>query len=220
MQLALNRVLYIWSKFNEDISYYQGLNDLASVFFVVYASYKFGNVQNDGFARSGYQDMLNYLPSIEADVYWSLDSLISSIRRVHVFHEGGVYAVPMVEAIEKLTNMLHPELVEHFNSLGITFVHFSFRWMLCFMSREVSTLNLLTLWDRYIVTEDGFAKFHIYFCAAYLSRFATKLIEYTDMADIIILLQQPKTKAWKEEDMKSIMQSAKQIEEAFPLSSL
>ena len=72
-------MLFIWSKTNEEVGYFQGLNDLAVPFFIVYLSAYFGNELQD-ISQKLDSMTISELATIEADVYWSLNALTEQLE--------------------------------------------------------------------------------------------------------------------------------------------
>jgi len=221
VRLALERVLYIWSKENPDISYFQGLNDLACPFLIVYLTSCFGPLgdhHNDYESNTHIQKLEQYLVAIEADVFWSLQALFSGLRKQQPLHPGGVHSEAMMSEFRILMENVHPKLVQHLDKVGIEFSHFSFRWILCFMSRELTTKNLIVLWDTYIAEGDkGFAKFHLYICVAFLMELSEVLFETNDLGQCMYILQKPPTAYWTEADVKSLIEKASHYRKKFSL---
>jgi hypothetical protein len=71
--------LYIWSKCNEEIGYFQGLNDVAVPFFVVYLSAFFSNDLSEISSKLDKMQVKEVI-SIEADVFWSLHALTDQLK--------------------------------------------------------------------------------------------------------------------------------------------
>jgi hypothetical protein len=78
---------------------------------------------------------------------------MTALKQGVVFSDGGMHAEGMVRnfafdmfclywkvnSFRHLMLKIDKPLVERLDSFGIDFIMFSFRWMLCFMSREVLT---------------------------------------------------------------------------------
>jgi len=208
-QESLKRLLYIWSMINNDISYFQGLNELCTPMFLVFLTYRFGDISNDGFINNTFfhSKGKTYLPSIEADTFWCLTNIITMLKNKYIFTEGGLFAEPMVTKFELLITKIDPKLQSHLSTMGIHFFHFSFRWMLCLMIREFSIKNLIYIWDRYI-TYEGFSDLHILFCAAFLIEFSEACLKCKDMSNILVNLQHLPTQNWTFKEIDKIFDRA------------
>ena len=73
------RLLFLWSKSNPDIGYFQGLNDVAVPFFIVYLSSFFSNNLDDITLKLDKIEPKK-LVNIEADVFWSLYALTDQLK--------------------------------------------------------------------------------------------------------------------------------------------
>eukprot|EP01130_Rhizamoeba_saxonica_P012871 TRINITY_DN5469_c0_g1_i1.p1 TRINITY_DN5469_c0_g1~~TRINITY_DN5469_c0_g1_i1.p1 ORF type:complete len:376 (+),score=68.43 TRINITY_DN5469_c0_g1_i1:52-1179(+) len=215
LQKSLERLLYVWSKTNEEVSYFQGLNDLASPFYIVFLTSCFGPLSdsNHEFINNTafHENAKKYIPAIEADVFWCLTSLMTSLSDRYNISSGGVHGEPMVDEFKQIMEVINPRLVSHLDNMGITFFHFSFRWMLCFMMRELTTVNIIHLWDEYITRRDGFTRFHLYFCAAYLNDFAPLFMNLTDMGQVLMILQKLPSKKWNKYELDRILTQARNL---------
>eukprot|EP01127_Copromyxa_protea_P023949 TRINITY_DN921_c0_g1_i3.p1 TRINITY_DN921_c0_g1~~TRINITY_DN921_c0_g1_i3.p1 ORF type:complete len:399 (-),score=49.07 TRINITY_DN921_c0_g1_i3:40-1236(-) len=219
---ALNRILFIWSKENAHISYFQGLNDLVTPFLIVFLVSRFGGLtdfNNEYIQNSHFKAHLKtYLPSIEADTYWCLTKMMNDLQNTITFTEGGIHAEEMMTKFKDLMTRINPKLVAHLEGVGIDFIMFSFRWMLCFLSRELSTKNLIILWDNYISQgTNGFATFHLYVCAAFLQELSPLLVkEGTDLADCMYFLQHPPSMLWEASNMDALINEARRLWALYP----
>lgn len=237
VQASLERVLYLWARKHSETSYFQGLNDLASVIMVVFLECTLPDLADVG--QAGQADLLDHLglPSfessflaspacnealesalycVEADVYHCLSVLLDSIKRYHIFSPGGVYSESMVVHFEEIVKRADPELHAHIVQNDLMFIQFAFRWMLCLFTRELETKNLICLWDSYIVENLGFSLFHIYVCAAYLMELRAQLLG-NDMITMMGFLQRAPTGHFTKHDVHRLVQNAAELYSRYPL---
>lgn len=237
VQASLERILYLWARKHPETSYFQGLNDLASVIMVVFLECTLPDLADVG--QSGQEDLLEHLglPSfessflaspvcnealesalycVEADAYHCLCVLLDSIKRFHIFSPGGVYSESMVVHFEEIVKRADPELHAHIVSNDLMFIQFAFRWMLCLFTRELETRNLICLWDSYIVENLGFSLFHIYVCAAYLLELRSQLLG-NDMITMMGFLQRAPTGHFTKHDVHRLVQNAAELYSRQPL---
>ena len=75
----MNRALFVWSKVNENIGYFQGLNDIAAIFYIIYF---FSFFNNDMSEVSKKLDIIgkSQVLSVEADIFYSLCSLTDKLN--------------------------------------------------------------------------------------------------------------------------------------------
>eukprot|EP01125_Pyxidicula_operculata_P008596 TRINITY_DN2874_c1_g1_i3.p1 TRINITY_DN2874_c1_g1~~TRINITY_DN2874_c1_g1_i3.p1 ORF type:complete len:327 (-),score=33.70 TRINITY_DN2874_c1_g1_i3:37-1017(-) len=215
IKLSLERILFVWSVENRHISYFQGLNDLASLFFIVSLTSCFGHLTDDTERAKDkkFEDYLSiYLPAIEADTYWCISELMQTLVSQHPIASGGVHAESMMSIFRIYSEQLEPELISHLDKVGIEFAHFSFRWMLCLMTREFSTGNSIKLWDTYIIKHpNGFTQFHIFVCIALLIELRPLLMETDDLGKCMYILQKPPTIYWDESNLSVLIKKASEI---------
>jgi len=141
IRIALQRILFIWAKENEDISYFQGLNDLACPFLIVYFTSCFGPSAdcNDEYESNKRirQNLEQYLVAIEADVYWSITALFNGLRKLQPLHSGGVHSESMMSEFRILMEQINPSLVKHLDSIGIEFSFFFISMVSLFYDKRV-----------------------------------------------------------------------------------
>lgn len=237
IQSSLERILYLWARSHPETSYFQGLNDLASIILVVFLECTLPNLAD--VSKPGQQDLLDHLdlPSfessflaspqcdealqsalycVEADAYHCLCILLDSIKRYHVFSPGGVYSESMIVHFEEIIKRADPELHKHLQDSDLLFIQFAFRWMLCLFTRELETKNLVCLWDSYIIENLGFPLFHIYVCAAYLIELRSQLLG-NDMITMMGFLQRAPTGHFTKHDVHRLVQNASEIFSRYPL---
>ena len=91
---------------------------------------------------------------------------------------------------------------------GVSLLQFAFRWMNCFMMRDLPMPLILRLWDTYMAQgTDGFSVFHIYVCAAFLVHWS-KDIRARQMPDLMLFLQHLPTDAWCVSDLEDVLAQA------------
>jgi len=208
-QSSLKRLLYVWSMVNSDVSYFQGLNELVSPFFLIFLTNKFGDVSNDSFITntSFLLEAKKVLLAIESDTFWCMNTLMSLFKQKYIFSEGYIFTEDMIKAFEKLYRKINPSLANHLDKIGVTYIHFSLRWMLCLFIREFSIKNLILIWDKYLLMENGFTDYHILLCCALLEEFAPSL-EGKDMSIVLPTLQHLPTQNWNETDLQRLFKRA------------
>lgn len=217
IQNSLKRILFLWSCQNESVKYFQGLNDICVPFFLTLLNSCFGACSD---FNQEYQlnkrinlYLKKFLPSVEADTYWFLTKVMNALKQGVVFSDGGMHAEGMVNSFRHLMVKIDKPLVDRLESFGIDFIMFSFRWMLCFMSRELSIKNTIILWDNYIARgPTGFHHFHLYVCAAFLLNLKPELNKpENDMADCMFILQRPPSIYWEPKNVSQLIVQAEDL---------
>ena len=209
IQKALERILYIWSIRHPASGYVQGMNDLLTPMLCVCMSpFIDGDVLRSDVTTVDTQTLMN----VEADAYWMFSKLLDNIQDHYTSSQPGLQR--MVLRLEDLVHRIDNELHEHFETEGLQYIQFGFRWMNCLLLREIPLRAIIRIWDTYL-SEDrgGFENFHVYVCAVLLKTYKLKLLEMS-FQDLIMFLQDMPTMDWSEEDVEPI------LSQAFILSTL
>jgi len=201
---CLERILYIWAIRHPASGYVQGINDLATPFFVVFLSAITGRAYDDQDPSEVTQEQLEL---VEADTFWCLSALLDGIQDHYVFAQPGIQR--MVFKLQELIARIDAGLYKHLEQQGVQFIQFAFRWMNCLLMRELSLPLVIRLWDAYLSEEggSGFRSFHPYVCAALLVRFSRRLQEM-DFQDLVMFLQHLPTDSWTEQDVETLLSQA------------
>jgi len=204
VQQLMERILYIWAIRHPASGYVQGINDLATPFFVVFLSEFVDNV--DGC------DVSTALPSeklkeVEADSYWCMSKLLDGIQDHYTFAQPGIQR--MIHRLKELIGRIDAPLSRHLGEQDAHFIQFAFRWMNCFLLREIPLPLIARMWDTYLAEGPpvGFGVFHIYVCAAFLVTWSEE-IRQREFQDIMILLQHLPTTRWYCKDVEMLLSQA------------
>eukprot|EP00158_Paraphelidium_tribonemae_P004612 Partr_v1_DN26872_c0_g1_i3_m40406 putative TBC1 domain family member len=205
VQKALERLLYCWAIRHPASGYVQGINDLATPFFQVFLSEyldKQADVEN-----CNIQDIANdALDCVEADTFWCLSKLLDGIQDNYTHAQPGI--LRQIQKMTELIGRIDAKLLEHLQGQNIDFIQFAFRWMNCLLMREMTMNNVIRMWDTYLAEgPDGFSDFHIYVCAAFLSKWSEHL-RGLEFQDLIMFLQNLPTKDWKEKEVEILLSEA------------
>ena len=215
VQRALERVLYIWALRHPASGYVQGINDLATPFFLVFLT---PHLPRDRPAKP--EDVAAVAPAtlaeVEADTFWCLSKLIDSIQDHYTFAQPGIQR--MVFKLKELTARIDGKLHAHLMEQNLHFIQFAFRWMNCLLMRELSIDLILRLWDTYLAEHnggdddganlsEGFAVMHVYACAALLARFSPEL-QQMEFQDLVVYLQHLPTSGWTDKDVGELLSQA------------
>ncbi|KAI5309528.1 GTPase-activating protein [Ascosphaera atra] len=203
-QRSLERILYVWAIRHPASGYVQGINDLVTPFFQVFL----GTYITDRNIEEGMdpgQLPRAVLDAVEADSFWCLTKLLDGIQDNYIYAQPGIHR--QVNALHDLTMRIDATLVKHLEEEGVEFMQFSFRWMNCLLMREISIQNTIRMWDTYMAEEDGFSRFHLYVCAAFLVKWSHKLLKM-DFQEIMMFLQALPTRQWTEKDIELLLSEA------------
>lgn len=148
-QRSLERILYLWAIRHPASGYVQGINDLVTPFFQVFLGmYVTGEDVESGMDPG--QLPKPVLDAVEADSYWCLTKMLEGIQDNYVHMQPGI--TRQVAQLRDLVARIDGSLAAHFESEGVEFLQFSFRWMNCLLMREVSVRCIVRMWDTYLVS--------------------------------------------------------------------
>lgn len=223
MQLMLERLLFIWAVRHPASGYVQGMNDLALPFIYV----AFANCLCD--AGEGIAELLLWsadevarrfeavddaaFSDIEADCYWLTSTFLSSVQDNFTFNQAGTHA--MVSKMSDIINVTDPALSMHLQALQIQYPEFAFRWMNCFLLRELSAVQAVRLWDTYLCEQQDYAEMHVYVCAAMLRRWSDTITRCCDYVSVLHFLQSPPTKELDRRGMDELCSSAYLLQQLY-----
>jgi hypothetical protein len=242
VQRSLERILYLFAVRHPASGYVQGINDLATPFWTVFARelYDLDILTTDTSPLTEGQ-----YTALEADTFWCMSYLIDGIQDHYTFAQPGIQR--MVYRLKELILRIdgnthttttatgttpawkgrnisadsHVGLHEHFERENVQFLHFAFRWMSCLLMRELKLSLILRLWDAYLSEDAGFASgfkvFHVYVCAAFLMRWKEEL-KRMDFQQLIQFLQKLPTEDWTEQEIESLLATAHVYRELFHAS--
>jgi len=201
VQNILERILYIWAIRHPASDYVQGINDIATPFFVVFLSEFVDNVDSFDVNKSGGA----FLSNIEADTYWCLSKFLDGIQDYYTFAQPGIQR--MTFKLHELVGRVDQPLTRHLQANEVQFIDFSFRWMNCVLVREFPLALVARMWDTYLAEGESFSVFHLYVCAAFLKRWSAEL-RLLDFQEIFMFLQRPPTNDWTCKDIELMLSEA------------
>ena len=218
----LERVLYIWSIRHTASGYVQGINDLATPFFITFlldSVYFHHHNHIPEHINTNIYSLINeidinsldaiLLKNIEADTFMCLTQLLNGIQDHYTHAQPGIQT--KVFRLSELIKRIDENLYHHLIQENVPFMHFAYRWMNCLLMRELSLSLVIRLWDTYISeasnpTGNGYSDYHVYVCAAFLMSFATELKK--EFQDLVIYLQNLPTEKWTTKDIESLLSQA------------
>lgn len=196
----LRRVLYIWAIRHPSSGYVQGINDLCSVFLLVFlAPYCDFDVLNEAGTLPEELDL------IEADCYWCLSIVVDSILDYFFQSSSGIQKALI--KIKDILSRIDQVLVEHFETEQIEMIHFSFRWLNCMFIRELPMYLVFRLWDGFLSLADGFRVLSLYVAASLILKYKEKLKE-SHFNEVIIFLQNLPSENWTNREIEELLSQA------------
>ncbi|KAL4885368.1 rab-GTPase-TBC domain-containing protein [Aspergillus karnatakaensis] len=203
-QRSLERILYVWAIRHPASGYVQGINDLVTPLWQVFLGVYVTDLNVEDGMDPG-QLPRSVLDAVEADSFWCLTKLLDGIQDNYIYAQPGIHR--QVKALRELTMRIDSTLAKHLEQEGVEFMQFSFRWMNCLLMREVSVRNTIRMWDTYMAEEQGFSRFHLYVCAAFLVKWTDQLVKM-DFQEIMMFLQALPTRDWTEKDIELLLSEA------------
>ncbi|KAL4974526.1 rab-GTPase-TBC domain-containing protein [Aspergillus desertorum] len=203
-QRSLERILYVWAIRHPASGYVQGINDLVTPLFQVFLGIYVTDLNVEEGMDPG-QLPRSVLDAVEADSFWCLTKLLDGIQDNYIYAQPGIHR--QVRALRDLIMRIDANLAKHLEQEGVEFMQFSFRWMNCLLMREMSIRNTIRMWDTYMAEEQGFSRFHLYVCAAFLVKWTDQLMKM-DFQEIMMFLQALPTKDWTEKDIELLLSEA------------
>ncbi|KAJ5762504.1 uncharacterized protein N7511_005886, partial [Penicillium nucicola] len=203
-QRSLERILYVWAIRHPASGYVQGINDLVTPFWQVFLGVYITDLNIEQGMDPG-QLPRSVLDAVEADTFWCLTKLLDGIQDNYIYAQPGIHR--QVRALRDLTMRIDSSLAKHLEQEGVEFMQFSFRWMNCLLMREMSIKNTIRMWDTYMAEEQGFSRFHLYVCAAFLVKWTDQLVKM-DFQEVMMFLQALPTKDWTEKDIELLLSEA------------
>ncbi|KAF9087049.1 GTPase-activating protein [Mortierella sp. GBA35] len=204
-QRCLERILYCWAIRHPASSYVQGINDLVTPFFLVFLTAYIGEDQDP----ESYDISLlppEILSAIEADSYWCLSKLLDGIQDNFTHAQPGIQR--QIVKLRELICRIDAPLAAHLQSEHVEFIQFSFRWMNCLLMREVTLQHTIRMWDTYLTEHPhGFSEFHLYVCAAFLTKWSAELMRM-EFQEIMLFLQDVPTDDWQEKEIELLLSEA------------
>lgn len=206
----LERVLYVWTVRYPASGYVQGINEVLTVFVLVFLS---ANLEGTPLDKVDINQIdKDILDNVEADSYWCLSKVLSHIQDNYTTGQPGIQrlVLKLKDIVKRIDRPLH----QHLCDAGIDFLHLSFRWMNCLLVREFNLPCVVRLWDTYIAEGDeGFPMFHVYVCAVFLVYWSARM-RSMDFQQLMLLIQKFPTEGWTNLEMETL------LAEAFVLKSL
>ncbi|CCD15246.1 unnamed protein product [Trypanosoma congolense IL3000] len=215
--LSLERCLYIWALRHPACGYVQGMDDFAIPFIsVVLANrvcraktvadlYTLDEEEVEALLSMEVIGEEEWVSTIEADTYWLVSYLLNSVQENFTYNQRGLHR--MVQKLESVVRTVNLKLCNHLlDNLQINFTQFSFRWMNCFLLRELNATQALRLWDAYLADEEkDWCTTHVYTCAAFLQWWAAALLQEDDYCVAMKFLQNLPTNELSDQDISVII---------------
>jgi len=212
VQEMVERILYIWAIRHPASGYVQGINDLVTPFLMVFLQdFVEKDVTRNSFVFEELDDLVRN--NIEADSFWCMTKVLDGIQDNYTFAQPGIQV--KIRQLEELLKRVDLKLHSHIVGHDVQYLQFSFRWMNNLLLRELPLNATIRLWDTYLAEPDGFSKFHLYVCAAFLSRWKSDLEQKKDFQSILLFIQNVPTAKWHDKDISLLVAEAYKLKYMF-----
>lgn len=205
------RILFIWAIRHPASGYVQGINDLVTPFFVVFICEHVE--EEDADIADVSRVPADALRSVEADTFWCTSRLLDGIQDNYTFAQPGIQT--KVRVLEELVSRIDEQVHRHLEQHEVRYLQFAFRWMNNLLMREVPLRCTIRLWDTYQSEPEGFSRFHLYVCAAFLVRWRKEILEERDFQELLLFLQNLPTARWGDEEVSLLLAEAYRLKFAF-----
>ncbi|ELP94131.1 hypothetical protein EIN_185080 [Entamoeba invadens IP1] len=202
-QKTMENVLFLWALRNPACGYIQGLNDLVIPIFTVFLE-EYSPLKTPQIFEDISSDATH---NVEADLYWCFSSLMMNIQDHYTSNQSQIFK--QLEVMKKVVGEVDKPLDVHFEENNILFFQFAFRWINCFLLRELSPEQGMRLWDTYLSDDDGngFSHFHVYVCVSLIEKYKAKLMKM-EFAEAMQFLQNIPSRSWSGQDMEELISRA------------
>jgi len=212
VQEMVERILYIWAIRHPASGYVQGINDLVTPFLMVFLQdFVDVDVTRNSFEFESLDETSR--KNIEADSFWCMTKVLDGIQDNYTFAQPGIQV--KIRQLEELLKRVDVKLHNHIVGHEVQYLQFSFRWMNNLLLRELPLNATIRLWDTYLSEPDGFNKFHLYVCAAFLCRWKQDLEQKKDFQNILLFIQNVPTAKWHDKDISLLVAEAYKLKYMF-----
>ena len=186
---VISRILFIYSKFEPDISYVQGMNEILAP---IYYCFSFDKLDEN--------ETIN---DVEADAFWSFYHLMEKLK--YLFdqnedkHDRGIFG--KIQRLKLMLKNIDIQLYNRLEKIGFDFSIIAFKWINLLFSQDFVMVDLLRLWDYFLCKDDKFENVY-YFC---LSIFLMKK-EFIMKSEINVIYENFQN--IREMDVESIISNA------------
>ena len=147
----VSRILFIYSKFEPNISYIQGMNEILAP---IYYCFSFDRLNDD-----------QPIEDIEADAFWSFYNIMNELRDLFDKNQdkNDVGINGKVKRLKNMLKIIDNKLYEHLNEMNFDFSLLIFKWVSLMFSQDFMMVDLLRIWDYLLCNDDKFKNCY-YFC--------------------------------------------------------
>lgn len=214
INLIFQHILFTYAVRHPASEYVQGMNDILFIFFIVFLSEKFENVDMEDIISKSNVDEINDkdLETIEADSFWCFSKFLDYFQDFYTKEQPGLYK--MIGQLQVLIKKVDVELYNHLEEENIQFNVFAFRWMNCLLVREFKINQLLRIWDLFLSEPNKVSLTLVYICAAMITSVSSELMNLTQCESMNLIKNIP-PESWNMEKIDIILAQSFVYEKSF-----
>ncbi len=183
---VIERIIYIYSKLNKEVSYVQGMNELIAPIYYCFC-----------------MDNTVSLENVEADTFWCFTFMMKDIKKLFLKEndnlKGGI--LDRVFTLDLIIKTLQKDIYKILTKNNVNIFHFAFSWINVFFCQEFFMPDIIRLWDIIFSEKDRFC--FVYFFSMAILEYKKKKIENQDFCNII-----GEMKNLQEENIEKIIEIA------------
>ena len=171
----LRRILFFFSKRNQEIGYVQGMNEIVAIIYYIYSL----------------DENVYIKPFIESDTFFSFEILIQEIKPIFMMYDinySQLFITVQIKQINDILKETAPDLINYFNKINLVMDVFLMRWLIVLFAQEFTFESSISFWDR-LFTQKNKIKFICYISAAILVINKKKLMKM-EMEEIVLWSQE------------------------------
>ena len=171
----LRRILFFFSKRNNDLGYVQGLNEIAAIIYYIFSL----------------DENIYIKPFAESDTFFCFEILMQEIKPVFMMHNinySQLFITMQIKQINDILKQTEPDLLEHFEKINLVMDVFLMRWLMVLFTHEFTFEGSITFLDR-LFTQKNKMKFICYISVAILILNKKKLMKM-EMEEIVLWAQE------------------------------
>ena len=166
LMYILSRILFIYSKFEPNVGYVQGMNEILAPIYYAFSFDKTNEAQS--------------IDDIEADSFWCFFNLMYVLK--DLFDKDNDKKQKRINSktkkLKKMLKIVDKNLSEYLDSLKFDFTMFTLRWICLMFSQDFEMMDLLRIWD-YILSNENKYENCFYLCLAVILMKKEKIIKET-----------------------------------------
>jgi len=171
----LRRILFFFSKRNNDLGYVQGLNEIAAIIYYIFSL----------------DENIYIKPFAESDTFFCFEILMQEIKPVFMMHNinySQLFITMQIRQINDILKETEPDLLDHFEKINLVMDVFLMRWLMVLFTHEFTFEGSITFLDR-LFTQKNKMKFICYISVAILILNKKKLMKM-EMEEIVLWAQE------------------------------